>query len=176
MGLDEIRQNIDRVDGQLRELFLQRMDLSRQVAETKKMTGSAVYMPEREQEILAVRTEGIKKEYVLECRAFFQSIMEISRTYQYFRLTDRFEQAEKLPNGEGKISICFSGEEKSRQPAVFLNAAILAGLCVEESELKKEEGKLLCRFCLSGDFSLEISKAAVLLMLEENESTDISLL
>ena len=62
MGLDKIRQEIDRTDAQLKGLFLERMDLSRQVAEEKIRTGGAVYAPEREQNILARRTEGMPED------------------------------------------------------------------------------------------------------------------
>jgi len=51
MGLDEIRQKIDVIDTQMKELFLARMDLSAQVIAVKKENGGAVYVPEREKEI-----------------------------------------------------------------------------------------------------------------------------
>ena len=38
MGLEEIRQKIDEIDTQMKELFLARMDLSAQVIAVKKKT------------------------------------------------------------------------------------------------------------------------------------------
>ena len=40
MELKEIRQKIDAVDGQMKELFLKRMELSGRVAEAKRRTGA----------------------------------------------------------------------------------------------------------------------------------------
>ena len=157
MDLEEIRQEIDRVDGQMKNLFLKRMDLCGKVIETKKRTGAAVYAPKREQEILSARTEDVKEAYRLVCGAFFKQTMEISRAYQYAQTA----------KGSGRAEISFSCEDESGQPAVFLKAAALAGLCVEEFTVKREKGRMLCGLCVSGDFSENLSKAAVLQILEE---------
>ncbi|MGI6217948.1 MAG: chorismate mutase, partial [Coriobacteriales bacterium] len=59
MELDEIRKQIDETDEQLLEIFLKRMDLSRQVAETKKESEKPVLDKTREREILKrVREES----------------------------------------------------------------------------------------------------------------------
>lgn len=173
MGLEEIRQKIDRIDEQMKELFLQRMDLSREVIEHKKLTGAPVYAAEREREILDVRTSGANEEQLSSCKAFFQHMMEISRSYQYSKITEKTEKLHGLPDGEGKAVVSFSCKDGGGQMAVFLNAAMLAGLRVEEAEAKRREETLICRLCLYGDFSSEAAKAAVLQMLEENGSADI---
>ena len=46
--LSEIRQDINRVDEQIRALFLERMDLALQVAQTKVETDDKIYKPDRE--------------------------------------------------------------------------------------------------------------------------------
>ena len=56
MSLDEIRHHIDGVDAQMKKLFLERMDCARQVAEEKAKTGGDVFVPSREEAILAART------------------------------------------------------------------------------------------------------------------------
>ena len=71
MELKEIRQKIDAVDGQMKELFLKRMELSGRVAEAKRRTGGAVYVKEREAEVLALRSDGVSAELIPECTAFF---------------------------------------------------------------------------------------------------------
>ena len=167
MDLEEIRQEIDRVDGQMKNLFLKRMDLCGKVIETKKRTGAAVYAPKREQEILSARTEDVKEAYRLVCGAFFKQTMEISRAYQYAQTAKGSEKLTGLPQGSGRAEISFSCEDESGQPAVFLNAAALARLCVEEFTVKREKGRMLCGLCVTGDFSENLSKAAVLQILEE---------
>ena len=61
MELKEIRQKIDAVDGQMKELFLKRMELSGRVAEAKRRTGGAVYVKEREAEVLGVLRRSIRR-------------------------------------------------------------------------------------------------------------------
>jgi len=50
--LNEVRKKIDEVDNQLLTLFNKRMELVKNVGEIKNITKSAIYRPEREQEIL----------------------------------------------------------------------------------------------------------------------------
>ena len=45
MNLDEIRAHIDEIDTQMKSLFLERMECSRQVAETKAKMGSDIVLP-----------------------------------------------------------------------------------------------------------------------------------
>lgn len=85
MTLEEVRQNIDRVDGQIRELFVERMGLADQVAQIKAQTEDAIYKPEREAVILKKQSEQMEPHLVKEYRALIKRIMEISRKYQYGR-------------------------------------------------------------------------------------------
>lgn len=170
MELNHIREEIDQIDKKLRELFLQRMELADQVAETKVQTKADVYVPKREQEILRARTEGVKEEFLPECRAFFEQMMEISRAYQYSKMTEENELLKELPQNEGVIEICFSCHKESRQLSVFINAAVLAGLELVKVETEEEKGSMNYRIWLSGDFSLSLSRAVVLQILEENEA------
>ena len=170
MELNHIREEIDQIDKKLRELFLQRMELADQVAESKIKTKADVYVPKREQEILSVRTEGVREEFLPECRAFFEQMMEISRTYQYSKMTEENELLKELPQSEGEIKICFSCQRRSRQLSVFINAAVLSGLHLEKSETEKRSECMECNLWLSGDFSKTLSRAVVLQMLKENET------
>ena len=52
MTLEEVRKNIDRVDGKIRELFIERMGLADQVARIKAETEDTIDKPEREAVIL----------------------------------------------------------------------------------------------------------------------------
>lgn len=173
MELKEIRQKIDQIDEQMKELFLQRMDLAHEVIENKKLTGAPVYVAKREQEVLELRTAGVKEEYLPACRAFFQHMMEISRSYQYAEITEQAEQLHKLLDGNKRADLSFSCKDGGSQAAVFLNAAMLAGLRVEEAGIERQGDDLRCRLSLYGDFSLKAAKAAVMQIQEENESVKI---
>ena len=50
--LPEIRQDINRVDSAIRELFLLRMSLALEVAKTKAQSDDKIYKPDREAEII----------------------------------------------------------------------------------------------------------------------------
>lgn len=173
MDLDGIRQEIDELDSQLRELFLRRMDLSGKVIESKKKTGAAVYAPEREQAVIAARTNGVSEEYLLECRAFFGQLMGISKTYQYSKLAGGAKRLRKLPDGAGEVEVCFLCDGKSENLAACLNAAAIAGLSAKHVSAKEQGERCICQICLTGDFSTERARAAVLQMLEENEDAKI---
>lgn len=169
MGLENIRQEIDSVDAQMKELFLKRMELAYQVIETKKQTGGAVYVPEREQAIISARSKGVEQEYLPEYQAFIKQLMGISRTYQYSKLVNQSESLQNLPFATGEIQLEFPYQPKTDHLATALNAAALAGLSVKTIETEEGTEKSICRMCLSGDFSTEIAKAVILLIIEENK-------
>lgn len=105
MTLDEVRQNIDRVDEKIRELFVERMGLADQVARIKAQTEDAIYKPDREAAILKKQSEHMDPHLVKEYRALVKRIMEISRKYQYGRTLElrdcfpyTFEQEEVQPD------------------------------------------------------------------------------
>ena len=136
MSLDKIRQEIDQIDEQMKILFLQRMDLAKQVIEEKKKTGAAVYVPEREAEIIEVRSEGAPEEYLPECRAFFKQMMGISRTYQYSRIAGQAETLKVLTEGKDSVVLEFSCGMECGGLAACLNAVSLAGLQAESVKME----------------------------------------
>ena len=85
MELSEVRKNIDQVDGEIRKLFIRRMELADQVACIKAKTEDRIYKPEREGDIIRRQTEGMDPRLVREYTALIKRIMEVSRKYQYGR-------------------------------------------------------------------------------------------
>lgn len=85
MELSEVRKNIDRVDGEIRRLFMERMILADQVACIKAETEDAIYKPDREVSIIRRQTQGVEQKLVKEYTALIKRIMEVSRKYQYGR-------------------------------------------------------------------------------------------
>lgn len=166
MELKEIRQEIDVLDTQMKELYLKRLDLSEQVAAAKKETGGAVYVPEREQEILEKRTKDVVKEKKYAYREFLLRVMSISRTHQYALLFDEETLPLELPKQTGEITLeCAPTKDASKFAAAF-TALSQAGLSVEKIEQTKENMKIT----VNGDFSKEEARGAVLQILQENES------
>lgn len=89
MDLGNIRNEINRIDDEIRELFKKRLDCSDRVARVKLETGDLVYKPEREREI-AKRLSNDKKYLSINKR-----IIQISRKYQY----EKFAENKKLDEG-----------------------------------------------------------------------------
>ena len=101
LDLSEIRKNIDRIDEQLLNLFLERMECSRQVAEYKIKNNMPILNTKREQEILdniANKSGDLAKSTTL----LFSTIMNVSRAAQYPIVTENSDFRKKLENAIGK--------------------------------------------------------------------------
>ncbi len=82
--LEKARQKINEVDTQMRQLFLERMQASKVVAEYKKLHGIQVFDPQREAEVIARNgaafpDEEIKSYYI----DFITHNMDVSKRYQH---------------------------------------------------------------------------------------------
>lgn len=174
MELDKIRQDIDAIDTQMRELFLARMDLSKQVITEKKRTGGNVYVPERECEVIENRSRGVDVEFQSEYRVFLKQVMNISRTYQYSQLA---EQAEVLCQGlDGKESIKLQmlSCEGSNHIIFVLSALVLAGIDIKEiSKIAQNEKGSLYQIVLEGNFHTALAKGALLQVFRELDDVQV---
>lgn len=173
MGLGRIRQEIDGIDAKMRELFLQRMDLSDQVIEEKKRTGGRVYVPEREKEVMDSHMDGVARRRTPEYGMFLRQIMTISRIYQYSQL-ELDESLREISGWKGELSIQFICRRRSGQLLAVITALHLAGIdiCQMETECRGEE-KMLCRIRVFGDFRTDLAKGAVLQIYKENEEVSL---
>lgn len=84
--LNDIRLDINKVDDELKKLFLQRMEYVEQVREYKAATNTPVKNKSREADIIKSKLEGVEK-YIPETSEFFKSMIEISCNYQDERLS-----------------------------------------------------------------------------------------
>lgn len=93
MELAEIRREIDRIDPRLLELFLERLDCSSEVAQTKKESGAPVINALRETEIIREIAEraGEKKHYA---EKLFRALLELSRERQNELIDGDFRDSE----------------------------------------------------------------------------------
>lgn len=83
MNLEEIRQEIDRVDDALVALLEKRMNLVGQVVDFKKSTGKAVLDNKREEVIVSRVADKVEnKDYQAAIVATFSDILKHSRTFQ----------------------------------------------------------------------------------------------
>lgn len=88
--LETLRNEIDKIDSQLLPLFLERMDLCREVAEYKRSVNMPVLDRERERAVLENKIKQLpapgRENEVYE---FFSGIMSISRDAQNLALSER---------------------------------------------------------------------------------------
>ncbi len=82
MNLDSIRNEIDNIDSRLIELFTQRIDYSRQVAEYKMENSIPVFNRQRENEILESVYEKAGA-HGNQAKLLYSTILELSRALQH---------------------------------------------------------------------------------------------
>lgn len=105
MDLEEIRQDIDKLDKELLELFAKRMKLCCDVADYKAENGLPVFQGGREQAVLKriaeLAPEGLESASTL----LFSQIMDISKCLQQERLT-QYKAVEYAMPAENPVAAC----------------------------------------------------------------------
>lgn len=81
--LSEIRKHIDRIDTDLSRLFMERMEVSAEVAEYKRATGKPIYDGARERANIAAASERVPPELSSYAAVIQSVLMEASRSAQY---------------------------------------------------------------------------------------------
>lgn len=82
MNIEEMRKEIDKIDKNLVDLFVQRMGLSAKIAEYKKEHKLPIYVPVLEREKLQSVTQYAGEEMDNYTRVLYSMIFELSRSYQ----------------------------------------------------------------------------------------------
>ena len=126
MELSELRVKIDEIDEKIVELYEQRMEISKQVAEYKIGVGKKVFDKQREQEKLAnvkALTHNEFNSHGIE--ELFEQIMSMSRKLQYQLLAEHGSLG-KLPFigvdelEIGKARVVFQGAEGAYSQAAMM--------------------------------------------------------
>jgi len=82
MEINELRNEIDKVDDQLVRLFVERMNLSAKIADYKKENKLPIFVPSREREKLQNVAKQAGAEMDNYTRVLYSMIFELSRSYQ----------------------------------------------------------------------------------------------
>lgn len=80
--LTEIRQEIDKLDDQIVDLYLKRMELASSVAREKARTGKAVNDSERENKIVYRLTSKVPEDMKLYIKELYSAVFCTSKAYQ----------------------------------------------------------------------------------------------
>jgi len=82
MDLQDLRNQIDKIDGELTRLFQLRMDVSGDVARYKQLNKLPVYDPERERQKLYDLTQKVDESRVSHVTALYTLLFDLSRSEQ----------------------------------------------------------------------------------------------
>ncbi|WBW99352.1 chorismate mutase [Oceanirhabdus sp. W0125-5] len=80
--LKHLREEIDRVNKGLVELFIERMKISEEIGEYKREKGMKIYDKKREEEIIAETIQGTEEKYKGYVSDFLKELMKMSRDIQ----------------------------------------------------------------------------------------------
>lgn len=111
MDLNQLRNNIDDIDKQILELFMQRMELCKGVADYKKANNLPVFQGGREQQVID-RIKALTNDKELESgtSALFTTIMDISKILQNRKLlSDENSNSYTAPDFENAQKIGCQG-------------------------------------------------------------------
>ncbi len=82
MDIKDLREKIDSINDQMLELFLERMQISSEVAKYKKQNNKPIFDPERERDILYDIGQKSGEEMENYSRILFSELFNLSRAYQ----------------------------------------------------------------------------------------------
>lgn len=130
MDITQLRQQIDCVDRSIVELFVQRMEISGQIADYKKEHDLPVFDPIREQEKLKDVAAQVTPELESSARVLYSLLFELSRSYQsaknaactplFRQISEALEQTPKLLPAQARIA-CVHGLDERVQSVLERN-------------------------------------------------------
>lgn len=157
MDLKEIREKINAIDNEMKELFDKRLACSEQVARVKIETGDSVYKPLRERDVV-LRFAKEDPWYPF----YVRKIMQISRRYQYgVFLQEAQVDAEYLEGfgalvedvlaHGGTLNLSMVEDESSEKGlSKYEILSLLGDTKLPISHMCIEGGKLAFTLCISG--------------------------
>lgn len=96
MEIQNLRDEIDKIDGELVRLFNKRMDVVKEVAKFKKENKTPLYDGERERQLIAKAAELSNDDTELYTRVLFSTLTNVSRAYQSRVLNSDKQLAETI--------------------------------------------------------------------------------
>ena len=156
MELNELRNEINRIDEKMLELFLRRMTVAEQVADYKREHDLPIYQPQREREILKKVADQAGPGMGGYARVLFSMLMELSKSSQNKRSNKELELHRQIADAieytpklfpQAPMVACQGVEGANSQIAcekIFKNPFILYFKSFESVFSAIEQG--LCRY------------------------------
>ncbi len=105
MELKDIREKIDQINSQMTELFIERMKLSKLVAEEKSKNGLPINNFQRERQIVVDETAKMDEEIVSYGKQFYENLFALSKAYQSKNMTASSKMIEEIKAVLGKNQV-----------------------------------------------------------------------
>lgn len=96
MNLEQNRKRIDEIDDSLIKLFEERMDIVNDISAYKKENNMPIFHRGRERDIINRLSSQINPEMRVYTKMLYNTIFEISRSYQSKKLTEMSKTSEKI--------------------------------------------------------------------------------
>lgn len=96
MDIKDLRNEIDSIDSQMVKLFERRMETAAKIAQYKKENGLPVYDRSREREVINKVTSMVKPEFSGYTRVFYQTMFDVSSSYQRKMNSDQSKLCAKI--------------------------------------------------------------------------------
>lgn len=184
MTLQEVRAKIDAIDPKIRELLMERLDCSLEVAKTKQAAGETnIYRADREQAILERLGSGVPEDRKPEYLAVVRKIMETSRMYQYGMLFDWNPQlfAElardiEIKPGGHRVTVRLTRPDRPNAMSSILNMVGDYGYNMQYMELlsfNRPEGTVTFDLTILGDLSHVSMQKLMFQLSKESENFKI---
>ncbi len=114
MDLDKLRQEIDKIDKNLVDLFEKRIDIVSRVADYKREHGISVLDQKREDQLIEKNVSYLSDQSLsMDTERFFRALMEISRDYQSRRISINLEPDLKGISFDENSVVGYQGVEGS---------------------------------------------------------------
>lgn len=176
MTLEEIRKEIDKIDSQIKALFLQRMEVAKHVAEVKYASGDEIYKADREAEIISRLTADVAPELKMEYTAFIRKIMEVARKYEYGLIYDwNPEGATELikdvrESRDGYVKVRMTRPNQVNSMSVILSMIGDYGFHMKQITLLEEkEEEVRFELVICGDIEKEEMKKLIYQLSKESK-------
>ena len=140
MTLEEVRNEIDEIDTNMKPLFLRRMKCGKHVAEVKAQTGGDVFVLERELEIIEKRAADVDPEIQEEYKTFLRHLMSLCRKYEYELLPEMQEKVLTAETEHTQVKIGFTCPKETSDLNLFVNMTKLNGIQIDAMNLMTENG------------------------------------
>ncbi len=83
MNLDQMREELNDIDGNLVQLFCKRMDIAKDIADYKSKNDLPVFHRDREREIIERMTAMSGEDLAIYTKVLYSTLFDLSRSYQH---------------------------------------------------------------------------------------------